>query len=632
MASRIVPAAIVIAIAVLAAGGIQAAEAEPVTVKSNPLRDAYYGDLHLHTSYSLDAYLSGATRVDPDMAYRFARGDIVSFQGQPMQRREPLDFLAVTDHSENLGVLNELDNPVSALSQSDAGKELLAILEQMSTTDGSLDIELLVDQPDLATRLYVLQWDYAWGWKNRLPDNTRPVAQVAWARSIQFANDNYRPGTFTTFIAYEWTSALLGSNLHRNVIFRGDSAPMPFTSFDSRQPEALWEWQDTIRKQGFETLAIPHNSNASDGAMFAWLDSSTGYIDARYARQRQANEPLAEISQNKGASEVHPLLSPNDEFADFEIFDYMAGDRRTEGRAAGSYLRDALSRGLVLQREVGVNPFKYGFAGASDLHSGLSVSAQADYAGSYYKPNIAAGRPVTGDAADILADPPRRLEPSQETSSGSLTGVWAESNTRQSIFDAMRRRETFATSGTKLKLRFFGGWGINDSLLSDPDWVKTAYAQGVPMGGDLAVAPAPNAAPAFLVWALKDPNGGNLDRLQIVKVWEEDGSQKEQVFDIAWSGDRQPDPDTGKVQAVGNSVDLASGAYTNSIGAAELKAVWRDTEFDAQLYTAYYLRVLEIPTPRWTTLLATQAGLPLPTQVSATAQQRGWSSPIWYTP
>lgn len=593
------------AIAACSAPGL-AAEAPQVTV--NPLRQAYFGDLHLHTSYSLDTYLGGAMGVDPDTAYRFARGEVVDYNGQPMQRREPLDFLAVTDHIEGLGIANELDDPESKLSRSAVGQALRAVVEAMTGADGRADVENFLDKPREYNDLLELSQAYAWGRKNELPEELRPASAAAWTRSVEFANRNYRPGRFTTFVAYEWTSAADGANLHRNVIFRGHATPAPFTAWDSRHPEALWDWLDAIRKQGFEALAIPHNGNASDGLMFAWLDSASGYIDRRYAEQRQANEPLGEISQNKGASETHPLLSPNDEFANYEIFDYMEGDRRHPGRPAGSYLRDALSRGLVLQREVGVNPYKYGFAGASDLHSGLSVSAQADYAGSYYKPNIAAGRPSQAEAASILTVGSRRVEQNRQTMPGSLTGVWAESNTRESIYDALRRRETFATTGTRLQVRFFGGWELTDALLNSEKWIQAAYQRGVPMGGDLPAPPAGAGAPAFVIWASKDPAGANLDRLQVIKVWEDAGQQQERVFDVAVSQSK------------------------NAAGSPELKVVWKDPAFEPQQLAAYYVRILEIPSPRWTTLLAAEAGVPVPGDVPASIQQRGWSSPIWYTP
>jgi len=393
---------------------------------------------------------------------------------------------------------------------------------------------------------------------------------------------------------------------------------------------------EKIRQHGYEALAIPHNGNASNGLMYDWVDSSRSLQLARaYAEARQAHEPLSEISQTKGTSEVHPLLSPNDEFADYEIFDFVSAvstHRRPERGPQGSYLRDALSRGLVLQRRLGVNPFKYGFVGASDLHSGLSVSAQADYSGSVLVANVGSARLTKAQAGSVLSGG-GQLGHWRKSTTGSLTGVWAQSNTREAVYSALRRRETFATSGTRLKFRFFGGWNFPDKLLEGKDWIARAYARGVPMGGDLPTKPATARAPSFAIWAVKDPNGANLDRMQVIKVWEEaDGRQREQVFDAAWAGNRSPDPKTGQVPAIGSTVDLKTGRYTNSIGATELKILWEDPDFDPNEFAAYYLRVLEIPTPRWSTLLARKNDLPLPNDVPATEQQRGWSSPIWYQP
>jgi len=602
-------------------------------VRANPVRDAYYGDLHLHTSYSFDAYLYGATQVDPNVAYRFAKGEVVPYLGQPIQRREPLDFLAVTDHCESLGVLADLENPDSAVSRSDLGKRLRALLAQITTPGGRRDMALDPTRPGDADPFDGLWRDFFEGRQSGLPVELKNAPRDAWAREIAFANRNYDPGKFTTFIAYEWTSQASGANLHRNVIFKGASAPDPFTTFDSRDPKDLWDWLEAIRKQGVEALAIPHNGNASNGLMYDWVTAAET-MSRMDAQERQANEPLSEISQGKGTSETHPLLSPTDEFADFEIFDFLETYRRQVGRPQGSYLRDALSAGLVLQRQLGVNPFKYGFVGGSDLHTGLSVSAQADYAGSHWQANLGGGEPTRQQVADGFAgtDDNGAYELNLKTTSGNLTGVWAESNTRESIYAALRRRETFATSGTRPRFRFFGGWKLPANLLQKRDWLASAYANGVPMGSDLPRKPAAAAAPTFAVWAVKDPNSGNLDRVQIVKVWEEGGQQRQKIFDVAWSGHRQLDPTTGKVPAVGDSVDLTTGRYTNSIGATELKVLWKDPDFEPNRAAAYYLRVIEIPTPRWSTLLALHNDLPLPRGVPPTDQQRGWSSPIWYTP
>ncbi|TAL01204.1 MAG: DUF3604 domain-containing protein [Rhodospirillaceae bacterium] len=604
-------------------GGGFALAADPTAtavaaIPANPLRNAYYGDLHLHTTYSFDAYVLMGTKADPETAYRFGRGEPVEYLGQMVQRGEPLDFLAVTDHAENMGVFNQLEDPNSVVSKSELGKAL------KDATSGAHNPRDLVEA---TKRFFALR-------EQKLPPELQAVSASAWDREVSMANRYYQPGKFTTFIGYEWTSMPGGANLHRNVIFKGDAAPAPFTSMDSSDPEDLWAWLEKIRKQGYEAIAIPHNGNASNGLMYDWTTLDGRPIDRAYAELRQANEPLSEMSQNKGSSETHPLLSPNDEFANYEIFDHLLAATVAPSKPQGSYVRDALSRGLVLQRIIGVNPYKFGVEGGSDLHGALSVSSQADYAGNMAGANLGGGRPTKEQAAGILGtagNMPGSLTP-MITTAGNLTGVWAESNTRESIYNALRRKETFATTGTKLKVRFFGGWNLDKTLVKQGDWVKAAYDVAVPMGGDLPANTNRATAPSFAVWAVKDPNAGNLDRIQVIKVWEENNHQKEKIFDVAWSGHRKPDAKTGKLPAVGTTVDLHTGKYTNTIGAAELKTVWTDPEFDPERLAAYYLRVLEIPTPRWSTLLAVQNGLPIPKGFDATEQQRAWSSPIWYTP
>jgi hypothetical protein len=610
----------------LAAQGQTAATAAPD-------RHAYFGDLHLHTSYSFDAYILFGAKVTPEEAYRYAKGETVTYLGEPIHRSTPpLDFLAVTDHSENIGVFNTLEDPNSELSRSDIGKE--------------------VKREGLESFWKIAKLQTS---GKPLPGvDTHKAAESAWQREMDAANRNYQPGRFTTFIAYEWTSMPDGQNLHRNVIFKGDHAPNPFTAVSSVKPEDLWAFLENIRKQGYEALAIPHNSNASNGLMFDWVDSHGRPIDQAYAQLRADNEPLAEISQNKGASETHPSLSPTDEFAGFEFYDHLLISPQ-KSKPGGSYVRDALGRGLeIATRTNGVNPYKYGVVGASDFHNGLSDSAEQAFVGTFgavdptrklpdvegfqqrleavKKAMAGSGpKPATPDAKASTETTP--ADPSQslyENGSGNLTGVWAEQNTRESIYAALRRKETFATSGTRLKLRFFGGWSYPSGLLSGRDWVKTAYSEGVPMGGDLPSGSGP--APQFALWAIKDPDGANLDRLQVVKVWLRDGRHVEKIFDVALSNGRKVDPATGKAPPVGNTVDLKKGTYQNTIGAAELSALWRDPEFDPATPAVYYLRVLEIPTPRWSTLLAVKRGQPLPAGVPATIQERGWSSPIWFTP
>jgi len=592
----------------------------------NAEREAYYGDLHLHTSYSFDAY--AATNITPDEAYRFARGESVNFVGEKVKRSTvPLDFLAVTDHSENIGVLNTLDSPSSLLSQSEFGRQ---VHKEGMKAVGKIIVQLFDGVKHLSTVADVKI------------EAVNMTARTAWQHEIEAANRNYQPGQFTTFIAYEWTSQRGMQNLHRNVIFRGDKAPNPFSSADSVRPEDLWSFLDGIRKQGYEALAIPHNANASNGLMFDWIDSRGKLIDQAYAEQRAANEPLVEIVQMKGQSETHPVLSANDEFSHFEIMDFERAFRKdNSSRLGGSYVRDGLGRGMeIAQRAGGVNPFKYGFVGASDIHSGLSESSENAAAEVSIKTSVrqlterekAVSEGWEEQLTAILPSKTATFIMPYEVGSPGLTGVWAEQNTRESIFAALRRRETFATSGTRLKFRFFGGWEYGSSLLKDNEWVKAAYRDGVPMGGDLPAQPVGKRAPIFAIWAKKDPSGANLDRLQVVKVWLENGKHVEAVYDVALSNGRRVDPSSGKTPVVGNTVDLRTATYANTIGATELSVMWQDPHFDPMTSAVYYLRVLEIPTPRYSTIVAVKRGQPLPTGVAATIQERGWSSPIWYTP
>jgi hypothetical protein len=577
-------------------------------------RQAYYGDLHLHTSYSFDAYVLFGAKVDPDAAYRFARGESVDFLGGTAKRNEPLDFLAVTDHSENIGVFNSLDDPNSEFSKSEVGKAFKAN-----------PVKTFFDS--------ILSGKLASGKMLEGVNNAKELSQSAWQREIEAANRNYRPGTFTTFIAYEWSSMPDGQNLHRNVIFRGDKAPNPFSSVDSPKPEDLWNWLDKIRKDGYEALAIPHNSNASNGLMFDWNDSNGRPIDQAYAEQRASDEPLVEIAQNKGASETHPILSPNDEFSNFEFYDHLLISQK-KSKPEGSYVRDALGRGLeISQRTAGVNPYKYGIIGASDFHNGLSTSSEEAFVGTFGGIDPTRPLPSTNDFFKNYGEARKIVAANlYETSSGNLTGVWAERNTREAIYDAFRRKETFATSGTRLKVRFFGGWDFPSAITKEAQWVNRAYAKGVPMGGDLPIKPSSVAAPRFIAWGVKDPNGANLDRLQVIKIWLQDGKHVERIYELALSNGRKVDPRSGKAPAVGSTVDLKTAAYHNSIGATQLSAVWQDPHFDPSVAAAYYLRVLEIPTPRWSTIVSVKRGEPLPADVPATIQERAWSSPIWYVP
>lgn len=540
-------------------------------------RQAYYGDLRLVTQDAIAAYFEG-TRVTPDEAYRFARGEPVTVDGQSISRKSaPLDFLAVTNMAENLGLFATLDDPNSAFSRTQIGKALRDPATRANAHNMFYDLMFKGHGREEA----LLGVD---------PQVVNEVAESAWRQEIAAANRNYQPGKFTTFIGYHWT-AKLGGTLDRVVLFRGDNAPMPFTGIDSIRPEDLWTYMENNRKQGHDVIAIPHNPSDSNGLLFNGLDSEGRLIDRAYSERRAANEPLVEIYAEV-QSEAHPRLSPQDPFSNFEL----GADEKKTVVPQGGYVRNALGRGLqIAQKTGGVDPYKVGFVGGTDFHNGLSDAAE----------NASASTPNAHNPAKPLAGPDlrRALEGSWD-GSGGLTGVWAEQNTRESIFDALRRKETFATSGTRLKFRFFAGWDYDNTLFENKDWIKAAYRRGAPMGGDLPAKPNGRSAPTFAAWAAKDAAGANLDRLQIIKLWVKDGSYVEKIYDVAVSDGRAP----------------------------ELSIVWRDPDFDPKTRAAYYLRVLEIPTQRWSTIVAARAGIELPARMPTTLQERGWSSPIWYAP
>jgi Protein of unknown function (DUF3604) len=453
------------------------------------------------------------------------------------------------------------------------------------------------------------------------------IAGTVWKQNIDLANQANEPGKFTAFCSYEWTSMPNNMNLHRNVFFKECSKvpAMPFSALDSQYPDDLWNWMDGQRKAGNELLAISHNANLSDGRMYPIdVDEKGRPIDAAYAESRVRNERLIEIKQIKGQSETHPLLSPNDEFSNYEInASYLLGN--PAGRIphiVGSYARQALKDGLTMQSTKGFNPYKFGFGAAADSHNTAVPYRQDNYFGAHAALDGTIEKRMSG--ALFAGIDPRIIGPA------GLTGVWAEENTRASIFDAMQRRETFAVSGPHIKVRFFGGWEYSPDDLTQKDWVKTGYAKGVPMGSDLP--PAKAKAPTFVVWAVKDPTSGNLDCIQVIKGWSKSGQSFEKIFDVVWAGDRKANKWTSQVPPIQSTVDIENATYANTVGSVELKTVWTDPEFDASVDAFYYARVLEIPTPRWTTLQAKKLGIQPPDVVPATVQERAWSSPIWYTP
>jgi len=578
----------------------------------NALKNVYFGEQHLHSENSPDAFAAG-TRQSRDDAFRYGRGDEItlSTNGQKIKRQTPYDFVALTDHAEYFGVMPQLIDPKSPLSKTALGKELTKPTVPPSSPKSAVNQILHSILTSTAMSEFVS------------PD----LLKSNWKEAIKVINKYNDPGTFTTLIAFEWTSIPGGRNMHRNVFFRDDVGPeVPFSSFDSIYPQDLWTYQEIQRNMGHENLSIPHNGNVSDGWMYSPNKFLAGPMDARYARRRMLNEPLTEMIQTKGGSETHPLLSPNDEFADFEPFPNLINVGKPSQVKYG-YVRQALTDGLMLQRTLGINPFKYGIVAGADSHSGYSNNEESNFHGSH------------GGLED---SPKKRLNPAPNASgdmpsrlgSAGATAVWAEENTRTSIFDAMKRKETYGTSGTLIRLRFFGGWGYSDNLVEGKDFVKKAYAGGVPMGGDLPAKRGRATAPTFAVWALKDPESGNLDRVQIIKGYlgGRFDDQMQKIYEVALSDGRKVDPKTGKVPPVGNTVDVAKATYTNDIGDSQLSAVWTDPDFDPTRPAVYYVRVLEIPTPRWSTYDSVRSGLPVPEGIPATLQERAWSSPIWYTP
>ena len=574
---------------------------------ANPERNVYFGELHLHTSWSFDAYSFQNTVVDPDAAYRFAKGEAIRhMNGEMVRRNTPLDFAAVTDHAEYLGVAQLLTDPDHPLYQ----KPVAAKFRSKDPKEGR--------------EAYLELAGAIAGQRKPDPDLVDPkIVGPIWKRIQEFAEQHNAPGKFTTFIAFEWTSTPDNNNLHRNVIFGGTVVPeLPFSSMESTRPEDLWAYVERARAAGSDVIAIPHNGNISNGLMFQTTDSDGKPFTREYAQRRLDMEPLQEIIQLKGASETAPSLAPNDEFANFELYQYQLGTGKKLPEHRTSFIREAYKSGLILGATLGVNPFKFGLVGASDTHNGTAAPEENNFSGGH-------GAMDKDPTARLTVKDP--LADKTKFSAAGLTGVWAEENTRESIFAAFKRKETFGTSGPFIRARLFGGWSYAANLTESPDWVEKAYADGVPMGSDLPPKPGEATVPTFVVAAIKDPRSGNLDRIQIVKGWlDAKGQAQEKIYDVALSDGRTVDPVTGKAPPVGNTVDVKTASYTNDIGDAQLMAVWSDREFDPAVPAFYYARVIEIPTPRWTTFDAVKLGIPAPEP--ATLQERAWTSPIWYSP
>jgi hypothetical protein len=597
----------------------------PYAGRNFPTRP-FFGDTHLHTAASFDAGAFGA-RLTPRDAYRFARGEeIMASSGQPAKLSRPLDFLVVSDHSDNMGFFPDFFAGKPNLLADPQGKKWYDMIKSGQGAEAALQIIFAFGTGTLPKALV-----YS-------PD--ADAYKAAWQDTVKAAEEYNDPGRFTAFIGYEWTSNTAGNNLHRNVIFRdnGDKADrvLPFTTMKplgSDNPRDLWKWMAAYEdKTGGDVLAIAHNGNLSNGRMFPLIESFTNKpVDKEYAEQRAKWERLYETTQAKGDGETHPALSPNDEFANFERWDFGnldASEAKKPEMLEFEYARSALRNGLKLGRELGTNPYKFGMVGSSDSHTGLSAMEEDNFLG---KTTLQEPSPERS-AAVFVSNPKTKIKVMDwQVSSSGYAAVWATENTREALWDAMQRKETYATTGTRMVVRFFGGWDFTaeDALSRLPG--ATGYAKGVPMGGDLHTAPE-GKVPTFLVAALKDPFGANLDRYQIVKGWlNADGTLHERVYDVVWSGERKPGPE-GKVPPVGDSVDVVNATWSNTIGSPELIAVWKDPEFDPKASAFYYGRVLEIPTPRWTAYDAKRFNIKLAPDVTTKLQERAYTSPIWYTP
>jgi len=595
----------------------------------------YWGDTHNHTANSGDAFAAG-NRLTPEDAYRFARGEeVTSSTGLPVKLSRPLDFLVVADHAEGLGLMQEVYNG----NPSFVSDPTLAGWSKAMQKGG---------EAAAATQNEITKAQAMGTLPGPLKDKAvvGPVMMSVWQQYTATAEKYNEPGRFTAMIGYEWTSVPGGNNLHRNVLFRDGKARadqvFPFSAWNSEDPQKLWTWMAQYeQKTGGKLLAIAHNANLSNGRMFELTDFAGQALTREYAEQRARFDVLQEIVQTKGNSETHPQYSPNDEFAgDMGVAGWEYGNLTltdaplSKEMMPTNYLRAGLMRGLEQEAKLGVNPFKVGIVGSTDVHNSLTAIEEDNFFG---KMPIQEPSPHRWDhlskASDWKEGVQKRARYTWHYLGAGYAAVWATENTREALWDAMKRKEVYGTSGTRMTVRFFGGWDYQPSDLKNRNFAWAGYQKGVPMGGDLAKAPA-GKAPTFLVAAMKDPLFGNLDRIQIIKGWiGKDGKAQERVYDVAW-GDadkRRPGKD-GKLPPVGNTVDVATATWTNTIGDPELGAVWKDPDFDPTVRTFYYARVIEIPTPRWTAHDQVRFGLKMSPEVPMTQQERAWTSPIWYTP
>ncbi len=582
-----------------------------------------WGDTHLHTNLSLDARAFGVI-LGPEEAYRLARGEeITASHGERIRLSRPLDWLVVSDHSDAMGTMDEIIKGNPTLMRDAKVREWNERINQGG------DVALAATMEVIET--------FAGVSGERIPEilMDRDFVATVWDRYLKTAEQYNDPGRFTAIIGYEWTSTDGGNNLHRNVLYRDSPTAarqmLPFTAAESFNPEDLWKWMQAYEdKTGGRVLALAHNGNVSNGLMFPEVNPVTGRrLTKGYAETRARWEPIYEVTQIKGDGESHPYLSPNDEFAGYDVLwdkGNLGPVPKKPEMLRYEYAREALKSGLELEAKLGINPYKFGMVGSTDSHTGLATAEEENFFGKHSgkEPQAERWSKLVGNFGEI------KYYGWEQVSSG-YAAVWATENTREAIFDAMRRKEVYATTGPRMTVWFFGGWDFEESDATARTPGQTGYAKGVSMGGDLPKAQEGKAA-SFLVAALRDPYRGNLDRIQIVKGWlDEKGKTQEKVYDIAWSGDREPGAD-GKLPPVGNTVDVDKATFTNTIGAPELITVWKDPDFDPALRAFYYARVIEIPTPRWTAYDAARYGVKMSAEVPMTTQERAYTSPIWYTP
>jgi hypothetical protein len=585
----------------------------------------YWGDTHVHTSYSMDAGAFGA-RLGPKDAYIFAKGnEITTSTGQRAKLSRPLDFIVVTDHSDGFGFFPKLFGGDSKMLAYPQGRRWYDLMHSGQGATAAIEIITSFSQGKMAEGL--------------LPLPGSSEYRAAWDETIKAAEEANEPGRFTAFIGFEWTSNTGGNNLHRNILFRdnGDKASMvePYTTqkpLGSDNPRDLWKWMaDYEQKSGGQVLAIAHNGNLSNGRMFPLIESFTGKpIDREYAQTRAFRERIYEVTQIKGDGETHPFLSPNDEFAGYERWDKGNLDLsvlKTNDMLEFEYARSALRNGLKIEKELGVNPYKFGMVGSTDSHTGLATADEDNFWG-----KTSSSEPSPDRATHPFVKTDKAVIMGWEQAASGYAGVWATDNTREALFDAMQRKEVYATTGPRMIVRFFGGWDFDPKDAQSRNPANPGYTKGVPMGGDLSNAPS-GKAPSFLVAAMKDPMGANLDRVQVIKGWlDASGQTHEKIYDVAVSDNRKIAADGRCKTPVGDTVDVPNATYTNTIGASELITVWKDPEFGAAQPSFYYVRVLEIPTPRWTAYDAKYFGVTMPAEVPMKGQERAYTSPIWYTP